>query len=375
MPATRQQHLDGGTQRRRCPLPSTGNRHPASSSISSINRYQQTLSNINLRPATPDDYEFAYRVHRAAMREAVEQTYGWDEAWQARYFREHFDPAKRQIIRCDGVDVGVLSVEEREDSLFLALVAILPEYQGRGIGTTLIRRLQRRAKAGSVPVTLQVLKINRARALYERLGFVLTGETETHYQMRWSDDDASLDGQFPRLETERLILRHITSQDAKAIFRLFSNQKVARYLDFPALKTMGEARNVVDWCDEIWREGTGMRWGITRQGNETLIGTCGFHNWAPHDSRADIGYDLLPEYWGQGLMREAVSRMIRYGIDELSLHRLQAMVHPENVRSRGLLERLGFTQEGTLREWRAYRGQFWDEICYSLLEQEWEAPH
>jgi ribosomal protein S18 acetylase RimI-like enzyme len=146
------------------------------------------LPDVDLRPATAEDYEFAYRVHRAALRESVEQTYGWDEAWQEAYFREHFDAARRQIIRCDDVAVGVFSVEDRGDSLFLGLIAILPEYQGRGIGTTLVRRLQRRAEEEGVPVTLQVLKVNRARELYERLGFVLTGETDTHYQMRWSAD-------------------------------------------------------------------------------------------------------------------------------------------------------------------------------------------
>lgn len=144
------------------------------------------MSSIDLRPATPEDYEFAYRVHRAAMRESVEKTYGWDEPWQEAYFRERFDAARRQIIRYDEVDVGVFSVEDRGDSLFLALIAILPEYQHRGIGTTLIRQLQRRAKEDHVPLTLRVLKVNRARELYERLGFVVTGETDTHYQMRWS---------------------------------------------------------------------------------------------------------------------------------------------------------------------------------------------
>ena len=148
------------------------------------------MKGIELRPATPDDYQFAYRVHRAAMRASVELTYGWDEEWQERYFQEHFDPAERQIIRYGGKDVGVLSVEERKDSLFLALIAILPEYHGRRIGTTLIRRLQRRANEDGVPLTLRVLKVNRARDLYEQLGFVVTGETDTHYQMKWPADSA-----------------------------------------------------------------------------------------------------------------------------------------------------------------------------------------
>jgi ribosomal protein S18 acetylase RimI-like enzyme len=120
------------------------------------------------------------------MRPAVEQVFGWDEQVQIRHFRERFDPAARDVIRFGGVDVGVLSVKERGEDLFLKLIAILPEYHNRGIGTTLIRRLQRRAEDAGVPVILQVLKPNRARALYTRLGFQVTGQTETHYRMRWS---------------------------------------------------------------------------------------------------------------------------------------------------------------------------------------------
>ena len=144
------------------------------------------MARIELRSATADDYDFAFHVHGTAMRPSVEPIYGWDEEFQARYFRLHFDPATRDIIRYDGTDVGVLSVEERDESLFLAMIAILPQYQHRGIGTTLIRRLQQEARERGVPLTLRVLTSNRARELYERLGFLLTGETETHYQMRWS---------------------------------------------------------------------------------------------------------------------------------------------------------------------------------------------
>ncbi len=144
------------------------------------------MATVELRPATSSDYEFAWRVHCAAMRYSVEQIYGWDEDFQARYFRIHFDPAKQEIIRYGEIDVGVFSVEEREESLFIALIAILPAYQRRGIGTTLICRLQQKARRHGVPVTLRVIKSNRARELYERLGFVLMGETDTHYQMRWS---------------------------------------------------------------------------------------------------------------------------------------------------------------------------------------------
>ncbi len=141
---------------------------------------------IQLRPATSADYDFLYDLHRAALKTYVEQIWGWDEEWQRQHFKEHFAPAKRQIIRREGVDVGAFFVEERADSLFLAYIAILPEYQRRGIGTTLIRELLDEAARKDIPVTLHVLKSNPARSLYERLGFAVVKETAERYVMKFS---------------------------------------------------------------------------------------------------------------------------------------------------------------------------------------------
>jgi ribosomal protein S18 acetylase RimI-like enzyme len=117
------------------------------------------------------------------MKHYVEATWGWDEAWQADYFRVHFDPARCQIIQAEDVDVGKLSVETRPDSVYIAYIAVLPAYQRAGIGTGVIRQVLGHAACQGLPVLLQVLKVNPARHLYERLDFVITGETETHYLM------------------------------------------------------------------------------------------------------------------------------------------------------------------------------------------------
>ena len=118
------------------------------------------------------------------MRPYVEKTWGWDEQWQADYFRHRFDPTTCEIIESDGVPIGCISVERREDRIFLAVIEIAPGYQNRATGTKLIRALCDEADSRGVPVELQVIKVNPARCLYERLGFVVIGETETHYLMR-----------------------------------------------------------------------------------------------------------------------------------------------------------------------------------------------
>ena len=137
-----------------------------------------------LREATEADRGFLWHLHKVTMKEYVSETWGWDEAFQRSYFEENFDPATRRIIVVDGEEAGVLSTERRAGALFLAVVEILPSHQGCGLGTRVIRDVLLCACRGGLHVTLKVLKANRrARRLYERLGFSVTGETETSYLM------------------------------------------------------------------------------------------------------------------------------------------------------------------------------------------------
>lgn len=138
-----------------------------------------------LRAATADDYDFLYRLHATTIREAVEATWGWDETFQRQYFRDHFDPEAQQIVVVDGKDVGVLKWEERDGEPFLGLIEIVPAYQGQGLGTRLIVDLLTEAQNRGKSLTLHVLKANpRARALYERLGFITIEERTERYVMR-----------------------------------------------------------------------------------------------------------------------------------------------------------------------------------------------
>ena len=140
---------------------------------------------VSLRPATEDDYDFLWWLHGATMRDYVAAIWGWDEALQVQYFQERFDPARMQIVECAEETIGYISVERRGESIFLGAIEIAPEYQGQGIGTGLIRDLQSEAERQGLPLKLQVLQGNPARRLYERLGFAVTGETETHIMMSW----------------------------------------------------------------------------------------------------------------------------------------------------------------------------------------------
>jgi ribosomal protein S18 acetylase RimI-like enzyme len=138
-----------------------------------------------LRGATDADREWLYELNRAAVREYVAATWGiWDEQFQRQRFSELFSAERFQVIRQDGVDIGVLEVRREAHRLYLGEIALLPEHQSNGIGTEVISDLVAEADAALLPVELQVLKVNPARRLYERLGFEVVGQTETHFQMR-----------------------------------------------------------------------------------------------------------------------------------------------------------------------------------------------
>src|SRR5256885_8861952 len=87
--------------------------------------------------------------------------------------------------------------------------------------------------------------------------------------------------------------------------------------------------------------------------------------------RAKTAYELNRAFWRQGMMTEAMSAIITSAFTELGLHRIEAVTDDINERSKGLLRKLGFTHEGTLRLRFYFRGRFWDEHYFGLLKDEW----
>jgi dGTPase len=140
----------------------------------------------SLRPATKDDAPFVYALDRETMRDVVAKTWGeWNEAVQLKFFNERFDPARLQIVLVKNDLAGILSVVRETNRTFLRDIQIQTRLQNRGIGTQIIQRVKRDAAALKLPLELQVLKPNDlARRLYERLGFIRYGETQTHILMR-----------------------------------------------------------------------------------------------------------------------------------------------------------------------------------------------
>jgi ribosomal-protein-alanine N-acetyltransferase len=177
---------------------------------------------------------------------------------------------------------------------------------------------------------------------------------------------------FPILQTERLILRQLTMEDIDFIFQHFRDPRVTQYLmDEPPLEDYAQAKEIIEFYLEP--EGkTYNRWGIVQKADNLLIGTCGYHKWSTAYCRAEIGYDLSPACWGQGYMTEALRAVIGNGFERMGLNRVDALVYTKNDASIHLLKKLGFKQEGLLRDYFCLDGNFYDHYLFALLQREWE---
>jgi ribosomal-protein-alanine N-acetyltransferase len=176
---------------------------------------------------------------------------------------------------------------------------------------------------------------------------------------------------FPRLETERLILREITPGDAQDLFRIYADPLVMRYWSSAPMQSIDEAYDRIQGIADAFREKEGIRWAITRKGDGRLIGSGGHWRLIKEHFRSEIGYDLAPEYWGQGIMPEAVGAMLRFGFEHMGLHSVEAQIEPNNTGSRRVLEKLGFVQEGYFRENFFVNDTFTDTAVFSLLKTDW----
>jgi ribosomal protein S18 acetylase RimI-like enzyme len=139
---------------------------------------------IDLRPATPADEAFVNRLTRDVMRGYVEATWPDDAARERYYEQNRFVLATTRIIRCDGADVGRVSLTRGADAWVVDEIHLLPSHQSRGIGAEVLKRILDEAGAVPVPVELHVLKVNPAKALYDRLGFRVYREDDERFHMR-----------------------------------------------------------------------------------------------------------------------------------------------------------------------------------------------
>ncbi len=166
--------------------------------------------------------------------------------------------------------------------------------------------------------------------------------------------------QFPRLETERLILRALMPDDAQAVLCNFSDPDVVEHLMEP-FTTMKQAESIVGEFIAAYEKRKGLFWAVILKQDDAFLGTCSFES-VELDKLGEVGFDLAPPYWGKGLMSEALRAVMGYGFERLGLNETEAFTSIHNDRAIRLLKRLNFQVSGTQEE--SYR--------FFLLKQDWD---
>ena len=175
------------------------------------------------------------------------------------------------------------------------------------------------------------------------------------------------------MEPAHLTLRAVTPADRAAMLALFADPRVAVPTHVAPFADIAQADDLIASFGRRFAAKGGIRWGLTLKGDDTIIGTAGFPAIDDETYRARIGYNLAYAHWGRGLATEAVRALVGLGFAQLNLNRIEATTNLDNTGSMCVLAKVGFTEEGILRDYVYWRevGAFSDARMYSLLRREY----
>ena len=175
-----------------------------------------------------------------------------------------------------------------------------------------------------------------------------------------------------QITTERLVLRDFVAEDWPDVLAYQRDPDFLRLYPWTD-RSEAEVRDFVQMFLDFQAEQPRRKFqlAITLPGDDKVIGNCGIRRKAENDWEADIGYELAPQHWGKGYATEAALAMVRFGFEELGLHRVSSWCIADNVASAHVLEKVGLKQEGRWRENEYFKGRWWDTLQYGLLVDEW----
>lgn len=173
---------------------------------------------------------------------------------------------------------------------------------------------------------------------------------------------------FPELTTSRLLLRQVHLADATEFFFLRSSPQVLKYVPREPAKSLDDAKTFIKSITQSVKKNEAIFWGIVLRNNPgTIIGSIGLWQFQRENLRAEIGYVLHPDYWGQGMAKEALQKAMEYAFAKIKLHSVEARIDPENKASAAVLLANGFVKEAYFKEDTCFRGKFLDSEVYSRL--------
>lgn len=175
---------------------------------------------------------------------------------------------------------------------------------------------------------------------------------------------------FPTIKSERLLLRQFIESDLQNIFKGLSDPEITKYYGV-SYKTFEDTKEQMKFFADLEKDGTGIWWAVCSLDNKIFYGAGGLNNISKEHKKAEIGFWLLTDYWGLGIMTEAIPLIYKYGFNNLGLHRVEGLVETDNLNCKKAMGKLDFKHEGTMRDCEIKNGKFISLDIYSKLRNEW----
>ncbi|BCY29474.1 GNAT family N-acetyltransferase [Flavobacterium okayamense] len=175
---------------------------------------------------------------------------------------------------------------------------------------------------------------------------------------------------FPNLQSERLTFRKLKDSDAPEILKLRGDKETMKFIPRPFATSLEDALNHIKIINEKIKENADINWAVTEKGNNKCIGIMGFYRTQPENYRTELGYMILPEYWGKGYVTEAVKTLLNYAFNTLNFHSIEAVIDSRHIASEKVLIKNGFRKEAHFKEDFFYNNEFSDTVKYGILKRE-----
>lgn len=172
---------------------------------------------------------------------------------------------------------------------------------------------------------------------------------------------------FPIIKTDRLLLRQFIENDLENVFKGLSHPDIIKYYGV-SYSTLEETKEQMKFFADLEKNETGIWWAICSDDNKTFYGAGGLNSLSKEHKKAEIGFWLLTDFWGQGIMTEAMPLICDYGFKQLGLHRIEGIVESDNIICKNAMKKLLFEYEGTMRDCEIKNGKYISLDIYAKLK-------
>ena len=163
--------------------------------------------------------------------------------------------------------------------------------------------------------------------------------------------------EFPIIKTKRLLLRQFVESDLESVFKGLSHPDIIKYYGV-SYQTLEDTKEQMTFFADLEKNETGIWWAVCSPDNKTFYGAGGLNSLSKEHKKAEIGFWLISEFWGDGIMKEAMPLICNYGFNSLGLHRIEGLVETENKNCKKAMAKLDFQHEGTMKDCEIKNGAF-----------------